>query len=214
LGLGSFAAVYLGESTRTSELFAVKALFKFGLTAAQVEAHRVEIESLCRVAGHPYVTTLYRVVDEEDITWLIMEYCPMDLYETIADSEEDGNGLGEEESKRLFAQIVDAVAFSQTKGVWHRDLKPENVLLGRDGNVRLADFGLSHLSRTMEPADVARADIETTLNIGSLRYEAPELLNYRTERYLPSRADVWSLGIILLNCLRGKSPWQEASLND
>jgi hypothetical protein len=101
LGLGSFAAVYLGESVKTNELFAIKALFKFGkISAAHVEAHRVEIESLCRVAGHPYVTNLHRVVDEEDITWLIMEYCPMDLYETIADTEEDGNGLGDEETKR------------------------------------------------------------------------------------------------------------------
>jgi serine/threonine protein kinase len=66
----------------------------------------------------------------------------------------------------------------------------------------------------MDPADIARADIDTMLNIGSLRYEAPELLDYRTEQYQPSRTDVWSLGIILLNLLRGKSPWQEANNND
>lgn len=78
----------------------------------------------------------------------------------------------------------------------------------------MGDFGLCHLSRTMDPADVSRADVDTTLNIGSLRYEAPELLDYRTQCYQPSRSDVWSLGIILLNCLRGKSPWQEATNND
>lgn len=101
--------------------------------------------------------------------------------------------------KRIFAQLVGAVAYVHSKSCVHRDLKLENILLDKHENVKLCDFGFT---REYE----GKASYLQTF-CGTICYSAPEML--KGEKYAGEKVDVWSLGIILYALLAGELPYDE-----
>lgn len=99
---------------------------------------------------------------------------------------------------RVVDAIVDGLAFAHAHGFLHRDLKPANVLIGKDGQVRVADFGLTKVL----VAELRETETRTATAMGSLRYSAPE--QFANAKTVDERADIWSLGCILYTaaCLR------------
>lgn len=104
-----------------------------------------------------------------------------------------------EKVRRIFAQLVGAVAYVHSKSCVHRDLKLENILLDKHENVKLCDFGFT---REYE----GKANYLQTF-CGTICYSAPEML--KGEKYAGEKVDVWSLGIILYALLAGELPWDE-----
>lgn len=104
--------------------------------------------------------------------------------------------LTESESLRLFQQCVSALAFCQRRHVCHRDLKPENILLDADKNAKIADFGL---------ASVVAPGSQFVRYCGTPAFSAPEA--FSGEQYDGTPADVWSLGVVLYECLTGELPF-------
>jgi serine/threonine protein kinase len=143
LGVGAYGVVYAAIDIHTNVPYAVKALNKSGLDPRQRKFQQREIKLHHMASQHPNVVSLIRIMDSVDCTFVVMEYCPEgDLFSSIT---EGGHFVGNDPlAKRVFLQILDAVQFCHSLGIYHRDLKPENILVADGGmTVKLADFGLA-----------------------------------------------------------------------
>ena len=143
LGVGAYGVVYTAVDIHTHIRYAVKALNKAGLDPRQLKYQQHEIRLHHLASQHPNVVSLVRIMDSVDCTYVVMEFCPEgDLFSSITDK---GNFVGNDLLvKRVFLQLLDAVQFCHSLGIYHRDLKPENVLVTDQGmTVKLADFGLA-----------------------------------------------------------------------
>lgn len=152
------------------------------------------------------MVSLVRILDGQDCTFVVIEYCPEgDLFTNIT---EKGRFVGNDPlAKHAFLQILDAVQYCHASGIYHRDLKPENILVTNQGTtVKLADFGLA-------TTDCVTSDF----GCGSTFYMSPECQQtspWPSACYASAPNDVWSLGVILVNLTCGRNPWKKASLED
>lgn len=201
LNHGSFGVVSLAKDTlKKNRLVALKCIHKQKESTAIDEA-KEEIAVHERLGSHPYIASLLDHFETDDSTYLVMEYYPEgDLYEAIR-AEKGPRDCGT--VLEFMLQLIDAVEFAHSKGVYHRDIKPENILLASDGSVRLADWGLS--------TTIAE---NTEFGVGSERYMAPELFDKTIDSYDAEKADIWSLGICLLNVLFARNPFTIACQKD
>lgn len=193
IGVGTFAAVYLAQDQDGTE-YAVKTLFKKGLTPAELNVQRNEILIHSRLSHIPGIVTLEETVEDDECLYLVLEHCPSDMYSVI-----QSRRFNDEEAKAVFAELLDTVDCMHQLGVYHRDLKPENILISKDGHLRLADFGLSTTSHFC-----------TDLGCGTRGYLAPETLDERLEGYDPLFTDLWALAMILVNVRFQCKLWNEA----
>ncbi|KAI4198595.1 MAG: hypothetical protein LQ350_005186 [Teloschistes chrysophthalmus] len=145
---------------------------------------------------HPHIARLYEVIVTENLVWLVLEYCPGDeLYNHLLRH----GPIPPEKVKKIFTQLVGAVAYVHNMSCVHRDLKLENILLDKNENVKLCDFGFTR-------------DYEGKMSYlqtfcGTVCYSAPEML--KGEKYAGEKVDVWSLGIILFALLTGELPFDD-----
>jgi serine/threonine protein kinase len=206
LGVGAYGVVYTAVDIHTNIPYAVKALNKTGLEPRQRKFQQREIRLHHLASQHPNVVSLVRILDCSDCTFVVIEFCPEgDLFTNIT---ERGHFLGNEPlAKHVFLQILDAVEYCHSLGVYHRDLKPENILVTDNGQtVKLADFGLA-------TSDAMTCDF----GCGSTFYMSPECQQPCPRPYAcyaSAPNDVWSLGVILVNLSCGRNPWKKASLDD
>ncbi|GKZ72097.1 hypothetical protein AnigIFM50267_008150 [Aspergillus niger] len=206
LGVGAYGVVYTAVDIHTNVLYAVKALNKTGLDPRQLKFQQREIKLHHLASQHPNVVSLVRIMDSVDCTYVVIEFCPEgDLFSSIT---EKGNFVGNDPLvKRVFLQILDAVQFCHSLGIYHRDLKPENILVTDQGlTVKLADFGLA-------TTDYLTSDF----GCGSTFYMSPECQQPNPRPmscYESAPNDVWSLGVILVNLTCGRNPWKRASIED
>lgn len=199
---GSFGSVSLAKDTwARNTLVAVKCINKQKDDPIALEEAREEIAIHKRLGHHKYICSLLDSFEDDEATYLVMEYCPEgDLYEAIRADK----GPGPSEVLTFMLQLIDAVQYAHKMGVYHRDIKPENILIAQDGSVRLADWGLATTCR-----------INSEFGVGSERYMAPELFDQNNINcYDAEKADIWSLGICLLNILFGRNPFTSASQKD
>ncbi|KAH0371908.1 Pkinase-domain-containing protein, partial [Aureobasidium melanogenum] len=206
LGVGAYGVVYRAFDLRTGVQYAVKALNKVGLEPRQRSFQEREIQLHHQVSQHPNIVSLVKVLDSTDCTFVVMEFCPEgDLFSRIT---EQGFYIGQDAlAKNAFLQILEAVEFCHSVGIYHRDLKPENILVSSDGiTLKLADFGL------------ATQDYYTSdFGCGSTFYMSPECQQSNSRPnacYASAPNDIWSLGVILVNLTCGRNPWKRASMDD
>jgi predicted Ser/Thr protein kinase len=149
--------------------------------------------------SHPHVVEVLDQGETDGRLWFAMEFV---RGENLRRRIERGP-LPLAEAGRIAGEIASALEYAHGRGVVHRDLKPENVLLGEDGRARLADFGLLRLARDTAPEATTRLT-RTDVILGTYEYMAPE--QRRGSADVDARADVFSLGVILYECLTGRLP--------
>lgn len=204
LNHGSFGMVFLAKDTLTDEQVAIKCLGKTAdneASLASANDHLLELTCHNTLGYHPNIVNLLHAFETDAHMYLVLEFCSMgDLYEAIR----VGRGPLETEHVRDFMfQLVDAVQFMHSKGIYHRDIKPENIFLAQDGSMKLGDFGLSTTETwTYEAA------------VGSDRYMAPEQYDPADNGYCPAQADIWAVGICLLNILFSRNPFVTPTESD
>ncbi|XP_057416706.1 CBL-interacting serine/threonine-protein kinase 24 isoform X2 [Lotus japonicus] len=200
IGEGTFAKVKFAKNSETGESVAIKIMDKTTiLKHRMVEQIKREI-SIMKIVRHPNIVRLHEVLSSQTKIYIILEFVMGgELYDRIVQRGK----LSEDESRRYFQQLIDAVAHCHKKGVYHRDLKPENLLLDAFGNLKVSDFGLSAL--TKQGVDL----LHTTC--GTPSYVAPEVLS--NQGYDGAAADVWSCGVILYVLKAGYLPFEEADLS-
>ncbi|MES1921209.1 SNF1-related protein kinase catalytic subunit alpha kin10 [Bonamia ostreae] len=129
-----------------------------------------------------------------------------ELYDFIISNEKvlsTKSQLPEDKARHFFQQIISGVSYCHAHMVVHRDLKPENLLLDKNNNVRIADFGLSNMMKDGH-------FMETSC--GSPNYAAPEVISGKL--YAGPEVDVWSCGVILYALLSGYLPFDDANIKE
>ncbi|GAB2228236.1 hypothetical protein Droror1_Dr00010066 [Drosera rotundifolia] len=200
LGQGTFAKVYLAKNIFVNENVAIKVLNKEQVRkACMIDQIQREI-SVMRLVRHPNIVQLKEVLATRSKIFFVMEYVRGgELFAKILKGK-----LREDMAKKYFQQLISAVDFCHSRGVYHRDLKPENLLLDDEGNLKVSDFGLSALP------EQHRHDGLLHTQCGTPAYVAPEVL--RRKGYDGAKADIWSCGVILFVLLAGFLPFQDENL--
>ncbi|TID20232.1 kinase-like protein [Venturia nashicola] len=206
LNHGSFGMVFKALDTWTNKEVALKCSAKPSVTPAHdqwlsVDDKSEELVVHRRIGDHPNIINLLHNFEDDYHTYLVLEFCANgDLYEAIRFERGPGQT---EHVRECMLQLVDAVEHMHAKGVYHRDIKPENILLDRDGSLKLGDFGLATTDCWSYEAAV-----------GSDRYMSPEQYDPGNHGYSPASADVWAIGICLLNILFSRNPFATPCLSD
>ncbi|HEX8734128.1 MAG TPA: serine/threonine-protein kinase [Pyrinomonadaceae bacterium] len=200
LGAGGMGAVYLAERAdgKFARRVAVKMLRREFNTSKIRRRFEVEKEIQSRLE-HPNIASLLDAGTTDDgVPFLVMEY----IEGLAIDKFCRENSLSLEDRLRLFNKVCDAVAFAHRNLIIHRDLKPSNILVTKDGNVKLLDFGISKLlgaeSDGMPPAAT------TILGAMTPEYAAPEQIKGET---VTTAADIYALGVVLYKMLTGSHPF-------
>jgi hypothetical protein len=201
VGSGAMGIVWRARDERLRRIVAVKQLLlQPGLDEERAEEARQRAMREARIAArlqHANVVIVYDVAEDDGQPWLIMEYVPS---RSLATALRDGP-MAPYQVAGIGAQAANGLAAAHAVGVVHRDVKPGNVLLGDDGVVKIADFGIS---RAVDDVVLTATGLLT----GTPAYLAPEMAKGETPA---PPSDVFALGATLYAAVEGMPPF---GLND
>ena len=200
LGHGTFAKVYHAKNLHTGKNVAMKVIGKEKvIRVGMMEQIKREI-SVMKMVKHPNIVQLHEVMASKSKIYIAMELVRGgELFNKIAKGR-----LKEDVARVYFQQLISAVDFCHSRGVYHRDLKPENLLLDHEGNLKVSDFGLCTYSEHL------RQDGLLHTTCGTPAYVSPEVI--ANKGYDGAKADIWSCGVILYVLLAGFLPFQDDNL--
>lgn len=202
LGSGSFAKVHVARSISTGELVAIKIIDKKKTIDSGMEPRIIrEIEAMRRLQNHPNVLKIHEVMATKSKIYLVVEYAAGgELFSKLIRF----GRLNESAARRYFQQLASALSFCHRDGIAHRDVKPQNLLLDRQGNLKVSDFGLSALPEHRS------CDGLLHTACGTPAYTAPEVIAQRG--YDGAKADAWSCGVFLFVLLAGYVPFEDSNI--
>ncbi|KTW26490.1 serine/threonine-protein kinase pef1 [Pneumocystis jirovecii RU7] len=200
LGEGTYATVHKGRNRTTGEIVALKEIFVDADEGTPSTAIR-EI-SLMKELKHENIVGLWDVIHTENKLMLVFEYMDKDLKKYM-DSHGNGGALDPNITKSFMYQLLKGIAFCHDNRVLHRDLKPQNLLINKQGQLKLADFGLARAFGI--PVNTFSNEVVT------LWYRAPDVL--LGSRTYSTSIDIWSAGCIMAEMYTGR-PLFPGSNND
>ncbi|XP_057948695.1 CBL-interacting serine/threonine-protein kinase 23 isoform X3 [Malania oleifera] len=201
LGEGTFAKVKFARNIETAENVAIKVLDKEKVLKHKMIGQIKREISTMKLIRHPNVIRMYEVMASKTKIYIVLEFVTGgELFDKIASK----GRLKEDEARKYFQQLINAVDYCHSRGVFHRDLKPENLLLDANGVLKVSDFGLSALPQQV------REDGLLHTTCGTPNYVAPEVIN--NKGYDGAKADLWSCGVILFVLMAGYLPFEESNL--
>lgn len=210
LGEGTFGKVKYAVNTETGERVAVKILDKEQIQQQNMGAQIKKEISIMKLVKHPNVVQLKEVLASRTKIFIVIEFIAGgELFDKIVEAGK----FDAKKSRKYFRQLISGVSFCHQQEVCHRDLKPENLLLDKDQNLRISDFGLSNFASGGDIPEKNDRNIENLLHTtcGTPNYVAPEVL--ADKGYDGKAADVWSCGVILYVLLAGFLPFDEGTMS-
>lgn len=160
-----------------------------------------ELQILARIE-HPNIIQTHSIMRRGSRVFIFMRLA--ELGDLLSYIQRHG-ALAEERSRFWFYQMVDAIQYLHQMDIAHRDLKCENILISKNMNIKLSDFGFARHCK-----DKIGSSILSSTFCGSAAYAAPEIVGNKP--YQPKAADLWSLGVVLFIMLNGTMPFDERNL--
>jgi eukaryotic-like serine/threonine-protein kinase len=192
LGEGGFAEVYLGEHIHLKTQAAVK-LLHTRLTNDDVEGFRREAQVIARLI-HPHIVRVLDFGVEGNAPYLVMDFAP---YGTLRNRHPKGTRVPLYYVTAYVRQVADALYYAHSQHLIHRDIKPENMLVGRNNEILLSDFGIALASQS--------SSYQSTQDVaGTIAYMAPEQI----QAHPRPASDQYSLAIVVYEWLSGNRPFQ------
>ncbi|XP_051506787.1 STE20-like serine/threonine-protein kinase isoform X2 [Myxocyprinus asiaticus] len=198
LGDGAFGKVYKAQNKQTGILAAAKVIDT--KTEEELEDYMVEIDILAS-CDHQYIVKLLDAFYYENKLWILIEFCAGGAVDAVMLELE--RPLTEPQIRVVCKQTLEALAYLHENKIIHRDLKAGNILITTDGDIKLADFGVSAKNtKTLQRRDSF---------IGTPYWMAPEVVMCETSKDRPYdyKADIWSLGITLIELAQIEPPNHE-----
>jgi serine/threonine-protein kinase len=200
VGRGGMAEVYRARDIRLDRIVAIKTL-RADLARDQIFQARFRREAQSAASlNHPSIVAVYDT-GEDMATGLPVPYIVMEYVDgrTVRDLLQEGHRLLPERSLEIIDGVLRALDYSHQAGIVHRDIKPGNVMVTRNGDIKVMDFGIA---RAMSDAQATMT--QTAQVIGTAQYLSPE--QARGER-VDSRSDLYSTGCLLYEMLTGRPPF-------
>lgn len=206
LGKGGYATVKLAKHSETGQEVALKILRRKNQSASIQQAIKSEVE-IMKELDHQ---NLIKILDfSDDAKYTLPDGRSMDVYyialELAANGEifdylaETGR-FSEPIARHYFRQLIEAVESMHKNGIFHRDIKPENIMLDKNFDLKVADFGFSS------------KDIMCSIRKGTCSYMAPEM--HVKAEFKTAPVDIFAMGIVLFIMIKAAPPFNEAKAND
>jgi len=195
LGEGGMGTVYLAEDTMLERKVALKTLNPT-LTKDSHFTERFRHEAKIQASLiHPNIVALYNYFREVDNYCMVMEYVEGVTLKHLISAT---GPMPEQRAVWILNQLLEAVGFAHKKGIVHRDIKPSNVLITKDDNVKILDFGIAKILQD-------KGLTKTGTKMGTVYYMSPEQI--KAVKDIDHRTDIYSLGITLYEMLSGRVPF-------
>lgn len=204
LGRGGMGVVYLAEDSRINRQVALKELILDpNLTDSDKEETIIRFKREAEASGrlsHQNIVTLFDVGVEDNRHFIAMEFLEG---RPLNDVLREKGKLPVSEALTIIKQLCLALDYAHQKSVVHRDLKPDNVMILKDGNIKLTDFGIARVG-------TAPSVTQTGSMLGTLAYISPEQL--QDSKNVDGRSDIFSLGAMMYEMLTGQVPFEASSV--
>ena len=196
LGRGGMGVVYKARQPRLNRLVALKILApERAKDPAFAGRFENEAQALAQLS-HPNIVTLYEFGQADGLFYFIMEFVDgVNLRQAMK-----AGRFTPEQALAVVPPVCEALQYAHNHGIVHRDIKPENLLLDKEGRVKIADFGLAK----MLGAGASPVGLAESQPAGTPQYMAPE--QQTAPQQVDSRADIYSLGVVLYEMLTGELP--------
>jgi len=218
LGTGAFGTVKLAKKKNSETLYAIKSISKQSILRSQMGAQVKKEITILKDLDHPNIVQIFEVLMSTEYLYIVMDFVSGgELYSKITRTGK----LPDKECRRYVRQLCSALNYCHARNVCHRDIKPENILLDKNDNALLADFGFASImqvdvpdefessnrleSGSMEGSSKVMKEMSTMC--GTMAYMAPEILN--RDKYLGDKVDIWALGVVIYVLLVGFMPFKE-----
>lgn len=202
LGAGGMGEVYRARDTKLRRTVALKRI-SANLWTNEKSRERLWKEALCASRlNDPHIAAIHDAFEEQHEIFLVMEYV-----EGQSLRDRMRAPLSVREFLPIATQCVAGLAAAHRGGIQHRDIKPENILLTRDEQVKILDFGVARRL----PGDTEGTTIDSLTNdglMGTIIYMAPEIIDQKTS---DDRADLFSMGVVFYEALAGRHPFRGAT---
>ncbi len=194
---GGMGAVYYAQHSNTGKKAAVKVLKPHLVSQGSFKQRFQNEAKLMSNLHHPNLVSLYHYEENSKGLFLVMEYVDGKSLKEILQQER--RPLPPREALALFTQILDAFGYAHKQKLVHRDVKPDNILLDKNGQVKVLDFGIA---KALDGDDGLTS---TGVQMGTLKYMSPEQVH--DAKYINHLSDIYSLGITLYYLLANSNPY-------
>jgi serine/threonine protein kinase len=203
LGQGGMARVYIGLDVRLDRRVAIKVIdAPFRADSDYMMRFEREAKAIAQLQ-HPHIVSLYRYGEADGTLYMAMQYVEGSSMDSmLAGYRDEGELIPVAEARRVMQQICQALDYAHSKGVIHRDIKPANIILDKQGNAFLADFGLALLTAVGTQGEI----------FGTPHYVAPE--QAISSKGAVPQSDLYSVGVMLYEMFTGEVPFDADSAMD